>query len=199
MANLLDLFFSGHAGWFTLAAVIGTAVFVLRLVLLLAGLAGHDLDLELPADVGDIHHGDPGDAFKLLSIQSIAAMLMGFGWGGLGALKGAGLPMPISLVVAALTGGGMVWLLAALLGAVRGLEGSGNIPPQAALGVEGVVYANVPGKGDGLGQVRVVVTGRQRILNAMSDEQPILTQTRVRVLAVNPDNTVTVRAVEAPA
>lgn len=203
MPTILDLFFSANAGWFTVAAVIGTAVFALRLVMLLLGLAGEGGDLHADLHVGSAsggdHHGDPGEAFKVLSIQSIAAMLMGFGWAGLGALKGADLSLFSSLLVAAAGGAGMVWLLATLLGAVKTLEASGNIPIHAAVGVEGDVYITVPPKGQGSGQVRLVVRDRQRILNAVSDELALVTQTRVRVVGVNEDNTVIVRAAGQPA
>src|SRR5690606_2986536 len=61
--------------WFTAPALLGTAVFAIKLLFMLVG-AGGDIDIDI-----DLDHGDPTDAFKVLSIQSVAAFLMGFGWG----------------------------------------------------------------------------------------------------------------------
>lgn len=185
---MLDLFFSGGAAWFTVPAAIGTSVFLLRLCLL---FVGHHV-----GDVGDVHagdvHGDPGDAFKVLSIQSIGAFIMGFGWAGLGALKGSGWPIPTALAVGAAGGTAMVWLLAMLLRAVNGLQTSGNIVPEDAVGLEGDVYVTVPPKSGGTGQVRLNVHERQRIMNAVSVGDALPTNTRVRVVQVNDDRTITV-------
>jgi hypothetical protein len=186
-----DFFFADNAGWFTIPAVLGTAFFVFRMIMMIAG--GHDGGLDIDVDQGgDLHHGDPSDAFKLLSIQSIGAFLMGFGWGGVGALRGTGLSLSMSLLVAIACGVGMVWLLAILLKGLMQLQASGNIPLDAAMGAVGEVYAQVPARGEGRGQVRVVVDDRQRIYNAISDGDAIGSNSRVRVIGVNDDNTITV-------
>jgi len=84
--HILDLMFTNHAAWFGVPAVVGSVFFVLRTALMMiGGDLGHG-DFDADAGGADLHHGDPGDAFKLLSIQSIAAFCMGFGWGGLAGL-----------------------------------------------------------------------------------------------------------------
>jgi|GEM_PF-259641 len=192
-----DLFFGGGAGWFTVLAICGTSVFLGRLVLLMFGHHAGDLhaDVHLGGQGAD-QHADPGEAFKLLSLQSIAAMAMGFGWGGLAALKGSGLALPGSLLVAAACGAGMVWLLAVLLKALHDLHSSGNINIVDAVGREGDVYVSVPVAGQGEGQVRITIGTRQRIYNATSADVSIPTNGRVRVLGVGAGNTLTVVAIE---
>jgi len=186
---MLDLFFSGGAGWFTVLAATGTSVFVLRLVMLFLGAhAGGDVHADVPHDT----HTDPGSAFKALSLQSIAAFMMGFGWGGLGALKGSGLGLTPTLLIAAASGVAMVWVLALMLKGLHDLQSSGNVLPTDSIGSEGDVYANVPGNGGGSGQVRITIGTRQRIYNASTDSDPLPTGTRVRVVGVNNDNTLTV-------
>ena len=64
-----------------------------------------------------------------------------------------------------------------------------------AVGTEGTVYTNVPAKGDGRGQVRVVVNLRARIYNAVSDGDAIVTSSSVRIVRVNEDHTLTVTSV----
>jgi hypothetical protein len=189
---MFDLLFNDSAAWFTIPAIFGTFVFIVRLVLMLAG--GHSDIGDVHADAGG-HHGDSGEAFQLLSVQSIAAFLMGFGWGGLGGLRGAGWDWTTSLLIGLAAGVGMVWLLALLLKAVFDLQSSGNIAMDRALGAQGDVYVTVPARNSGSGQVRIVINDRQRIYNAVTAGEAIPTNTRVRVESVNDNRTLTVVAV----
>ena len=86
----------------------------------------------------------------------------------------------------------MVLLLAAVMRNVRRLEASGNIHVRTTLGATGDVYVAVPEKGKGVGEVRLVIGDRQRMVNAVSEGGALPSKTRVKVSAVNPDNTVTV-------
>ena len=197
---MLDELFSGNLLFFSVPAVAGTIFFVIRLIMMFAGLGGHgDLDvdhggLDAGADASaDPHHST--ELFKILSIQSIAAFMMGFGWGGVGGLKGAGWEFGTSLLSAVAGGVAMVWLLTWLLKLVHDLQSSGTVSIQSAMGAEGDVYVTVPQRGQGVGQVRVIVSDRQRIYNAVSETNPLPTNTRVRVTRINEDNTLTVAAI----
>lgn len=199
---MLDQLFQGDALWFSVPALFGTAVFILRMVLMLIGGDGGD-----GGDVGDVGDvGDTGDmdfdggdhdssntAFEILSVQTISIFLMGFGWVGLGCVMGSGWPMWVGMLLGLLGGMAMVWIMVRTLGAVRELESCGNVKIQSTLGLEGDVYAQIPA--EGRGQVRLVVDHRQRIYNAVSTDAEIASQTRVRVVNVNDDNTLTVEPV----
>lgn len=194
---MLDLILQEGALWFTLPALIGTAVFVIRLVLMLMGLAGHDLalDVHVPDATLDAHHGDPGEAFKLLSVQSIAAFLMGFGWGGLGAFAGSDMGLLKSAIVGLAVGAGMMWVLARLLRFMFRMQASGNITIDATIGRDGVAYVSIPANGAGRGQVRLTVEGRDRIYTAVSEAGEVPTGAAARIVRANPDNSVTVRPI----
>lgn len=183
---MYDLLFDGFGPIFGVPAVLGTVFFVLRLVLMLIGHA--DTHADVPHDV----HTDPGEAFKVFSLQAFAAFFMGFGWAGIAAMRGAGLGLPPSLVIGAGGGSGMVWLLAALLRAVWSMQTSGNIDIREAIGLSGQTYVTIPGSRAGRGQVRVVIEDRQRLFNAVTDGPPIPTGAIVQVVGTNPDNTITV-------
>lgn len=194
-----ELFFDGHALWFTIPAFVGSAFFLLRMILMLVG-GVIDVDLDGDADVDltdvDVEHGDSTEAFKFLSVQSILAFAMGFGWAGLGALKGSAVEnMALVLLIAVAGGVAMVWLLTLLLKAVADLQSSGNISIQTALGLEGTVYASVPARGKGKGRIRLVIEERQRMYSAITEGDELPTNTRVRVTRVNSDNTLTVAAI----
>jgi membrane protein implicated in regulation of membrane protease activity len=188
---MLDQLFSGYAAWFAVPAIVGTAVFLMRLVLMLVGGAAGDLDFSVDHVGADLHHGDPGHALQILSIQSLFAFAMGFGWVGLGGLKG-GWGFTPSLLAGVAGGVGMVWLLGLLLKGVHDLQSSGNVSIDSAMGREGDVYATIPAGGQGRGQVRVTLSQRQRIYNAVTEGEELPSSTRVRVTKVNQDNTLTV-------
>jgi hypothetical protein len=142
---------------------------------------------------GDVH-SDSGHDFQVLSVQTIASFLMGFGWGGLGMLKGTHFgdqPMVVWVVAIGL-GVAMVWLLALLLKGMADLQTSGNISIAQAVGHEGDVYIGVPGWSGGRGQVRLTIQNNERYYNAVTGGEELPRGTRVRVVKVNEDDTLTV-------
>ncbi len=187
---MLDAMFAQPALFFTVPALLGTVVFLVQLVMMSLGGAGADVHH------GDVPHGtdttDSTHAFNLLSVQSIAAFLMGLGWGGLGGLIGFDWPLPASLLLGAGLGAVFVWVLALLMKAMYDLESSGNVHAGDAVGHEGSVYANVPAEKAGRGQVRLVIGNRDRTYSAVSDGEALPTGTRVRVIGVNDDQTLRV-------
>ena len=198
---MLGGLFQQEALFFTIPAVLGTTVFLIRLGLMTIGgfadgVDGVDVDVDADVDLGaDVEGGDSTHAFELLSVQSIAAFLMGFGWGGVGGLVGFDWSFPMSMLTGVAFGAGLVWLLGLLMKAMYDLQSSGNVRIQDAVGAQGRVYTNVPAKGDGRGQVRVVVNQRARIYNAVSDGDAIVTNSDVRIVRVNEDHTLTVTSV----
>ncbi len=196
---MLDRLFSQETMLFTIPALVGTGVFVLKMGMMALGGFGADVDADADVDVdvdadvdADSDGSDSTDAFKLLSIQSIAAFLMGFGWGGVSGIIGLDWGLPLSLLLGVGFGVALVWLLGLLMKAVYGLQSSGNIRIGDAIGLQGTVYAQIPAKGQGKGKVRLVIENRARMYNAASAGEAISTNTAVRVTHVNDDNTLTV-------
>jgi membrane protein implicated in regulation of membrane protease activity len=192
---MFDDLFSGNTLFFSIPAIAGTIFFLVRLIMMFAGLSVDHGGMDLESHAGDLAGGDAHhstELFKILSIQSIGAFLMGFGWGGLGGLRGAGWDFTAALLSAVGGGIAMVWLLTWLLKVVHDLQSTGAVSIQSAIGAEGDVYVTVPAHGQGAGQVRVIVEERQRIYNAVSETDALPSNTRVRVCRVNEDNTLTV-------
>jgi membrane protein implicated in regulation of membrane protease activity len=195
-----NLFFGDGAAWFTVPAIVGSVFFLFRILMLLVGAGAHDLGMDFHggAHAGDLHagdvhgdgsHSDSAHAFQVLSLQSIAAFLMGFGWAGFAAYRN-GWHWTGVIIMALVCGGAMVWLLGLLLKGMADLQSSGNIPLAAALDREGDIYCSIAGGGQG--QVRLTVKQRQRIYNAVTSGEDLPTGTRVRVVRINDDNTLTV-------
>ena len=195
-STVLDMFFSQETIWFGLPALGGTALFIIRIIFMFSGFFDFDVDAELDINADIDHTGvlDPDAAFKLLSLQSIAAFAMGFGWGGIGAMFGAGWELTGSLFAGLFVGAVFVWLLGWLMKVVYGLQSSGNVNIDDTIGHTGEVYVTIPAKGQGTGQVRMTIRDRQRIYKAMTEGEEIASQTRVRVTRISDDRTLTVVA-----
>ncbi|MBL0926614.1 MAG: NfeD family protein [Phycisphaerales bacterium] len=183
---MLDMLFGNNAGWFAVPALVGTLFFALRLGLL---LLGHGFHADM--DHGDVH-ADPSEGFKVLSVQSVGAFMMGFGWMGLAVYRSTNTGFGGSAAAGVLGGVFFVWLLGILLRSVYALQTSGTVDMHEAAGREGDVYATVPAAGGGRGQVRVNIDDRQRIYDAVSVGPELPTSTRVRIMRVNEDRTLTV-------
>ena len=167
---MMDLFFGGGATVFSIAAIIGTLFFLLRTVMLFVGAADFDADVDVDTDVGADVSDASSEAFQIISIQGILAFLMGFGWGGLSAFKGLGLPFFLSVPIAAVAGGAMVWFLGKLLVAVYRLQSEGTVHIHQALGLDAEVYIEIPGEQAGSGQIRVVIDDHERYLQAKTPQ-----------------------------
>lgn len=181
-----DTLFADNAAWFAVPAIAGTAVVVINMVLMLIGADGADLDIGIEGP------GDSTHAFQILSVMSLSAFAMGFGWAGIAGLHGMGWSWIVSAAVGVLCGGAMMYIVALSLKGMHDLQSSGNQSLDSAMGVEGSVYLTIPEEGGGRGQVRIVVGDRGRLLQAVSEEGSIPTGSRVRVVRINADNTVTV-------
>lgn len=187
-----ELLFEGNAGWFTIPALVGTVIFMLRIGLMMVGGIA---DVDTPdVDVDGVHpdYGDTDYAFQILSIQAISAFAAGFGWGGVAAMRSFELSFAASVIIGLITGAGVMWLFATGMKAMFSLQSSGNTDIRQTVGREGEVYTRVPPKGEGSGSVRIVVDDRARIYNAVSDDGEIQRSGRIRVLQVNDDNTLLV-------
>lgn len=195
---MLGELFTSPALWFTVPALLGTGVFLIKLCLILVGFDGHDGAGGTDAGGLDGHgdaHGHAVDgtgAFKLVSVQAAIGFVMGFGWFGLVGLKSFDWSAAASVSAGLVGGAAMGVLVSLLMHGVRRLEVSGSLGMDKSVGLEAEVYAGVPAKGQGRGQVRVVIQTRERIVTATSDGPALPTGSRVRVVKANADNSVVV-------
>ena len=169
---------------YLIMALVGTIFFVLRLLIaLFFGGDGGDMDGDL-ADVGD---GD--GAFSLFSMLSILAFFMGAGWMGLTCRVDWGLSSMVSAISA--TGFGMVLMIMAsgLMAFARSLNQTVEYDLETAVGHIASVYMSIPQRGEGRGQIKVNVSGRLKMMDAISNGPAIEQFKSVKVLSVRDDGT----------
>ena len=87
----------------------GTVFFTVRLILM---LVGGDMDGSMDGIDGDMDGDTHSDAaFELISVNTLTAFIMMFGWAGLTAYKQFGLSVMVSTVIAIVKShGGFVWI-----------------------------------------------------------------------------------------
>lgn len=187
----MSAMFEGQALWFGLPAALGTALFVLKLLLM---LVGGDADGGIETDIDGDTSLDSDAAFSVLSVQGVAAFAAGFGWAGLGAQLGMGWSLTVGMACGAAGGVASAWLLGLALKGIYDLQSSGTVSLQDAVGAVGEVYAEVPAQGEGTGQVRLIIDQRQRIVDAVSEGPGLPRSTRIRVVSLADARTVTISA-----
>lgn len=167
---MMDLLFGGPGPWFTGPALLGTGFLLLQLVM---GEVGGDLDAEID---------DPGSEAKWLSLQSIAAFFVGFGWMGLAALRLFDLSFGVAAVIGAAAGLGVAWLMVRVSAALMSLQSDANVRLDESIGLEGTVTVMIPPAGAGSGRITLVINQSQHELPAVQHgEEPIGSHTPVRV------------------
>jgi len=174
--------------YFILAAI-GTILFLIRLVVaLFFGADGGDFDID-----GDVGADAGTDAsFTLFSLLSVMAFIMGTGWMGLAARVDWGLGRALSAVAAVGFGAVMMGLASGLMYMTRKLNRDVTYDLSTAVGKTARVYLTLPAKGKGEGQVEVSVSGRKKVLRAISTDREIKAFSAVRVVEVRDDETLVV-------
>lgn len=182
---MLDTLFTDLAPWFTAPALLGSGFLVLQLILgELGGDGATDIDLDMDLDQAD----HPGAEFGWLSIQSISAFFLGYGWVGFAAYRFLDVGFTGAAFIGVGAGVAIAWLMVTLLRTFLKLENSGNVSITQARGMVGEVYITVPEPGTGKGRVVLVINKSRHAYNAIQegeDARPITTHTRVRVRDVD--------------
>ncbi|MDF1870088.1 MAG: hypothetical protein P1U30_06825 [Phycisphaerales bacterium] len=177
---MMQLLFGDLAPWFTAPALLGTGVLMVQLLMgELGGDGALDLDLDLELDG---HTDHPGMEFGILSLQSLSAFCLGYGWVGFAAYRFLDIGFTGAAFIAVLGGVGVAWLMVWLLRTFLKLQNNTNVSIQQTVGLEGEVYATVPPEGTGRGEIILVINQSQHNYFATQEgPDPIPSRVRVRV------------------
>lgn len=196
---------------YLMCAVFGGGFFVLRTILMLAGIGDTDSDADA-ADMDhgghledqdhgdrldDIDHGDHGhgdSGLKLLTIQGLTAFLMMFGLTGFAVSRGSLLGSVFTIAIGFVVGIFAMWLVAKGFALMKSLQSSGTMRIYDAIGEEGTVYLTIPA--EGVGKIQVTISGRLMVMNAVSqDKIELKTGKRVRVSEISSSGMLAVRGI----
>jgi hypothetical protein len=169
---------------YLILALLGTIFFVLRLVIaLFFGGDGGDID----GDLSDVGHGD--STFSMFSLLSILAFFMGAGWMGLTCRVNWDLSSMTSALAAAGFGFVLMAMASGLMALTRSLNQVVEYDLGTAVGHIASVYMSIPAKGQGRGQIKVTVSGRLKMMDAVSNGPRISEFKSVKVVSVRDDGT----------
>ena len=170
---------------------ISSVVLTLQMILAMFGgdMDGLDADVDVP-DVGE------GGASGILSIRTIGAFFTGFGWSGAAMLQ-AGHGTGAATFVGVVVGSVFMALIFYLMNYLHSLRQEGTINYANAVGKIGSVYLPVPPHRKGIGQIEVLVQGRLKIVQAITDsDKKIGNRVAVRVTELVDEQTILVEPLE---
>jgi hypothetical protein len=170
------------AAVYLVMAVGGTLLFLLRLGFsYFGGDAGDDFGMD--ADV------DSDGAFGFLSVLSILGFFMGAGWMGLACRLDWELGRLVSSLISAGFGFAMMMFASWMSYQARRLNQTIDYDLKTAVGRTGRVYLTIPAKGEGHGQVEVTVSGRRKVVRAVSAGPRLEAFTDVTIVESRDDET----------
>ncbi|OGH60672.1 MAG: hypothetical protein A3G34_11140 [Candidatus Lindowbacteria bacterium RIFCSPLOWO2_12_FULL_62_27] len=158
--------------------ILSTLILVAQLILMLFGL-DHD------ATVGDVDMEGPTDhpgGLHILSVRTVVAFFVGFGWTGVIAIENK-LPLYGTVILAALVGSVFLFFVFSVMRSLHRLRDSGTLNYRNAVGKVGSVYLPIPANRAGPGQIEILVQGRLTVVQAFTNAgQRIENQAKVRVV-----------------
>ena len=170
---------------------VSSAILTIQMILAMFGgdMDGLDADMDIP-DIGE------GGASGILSIRTIGAFFTGFGWSGAAMLQaghGTGAATFVGIVVGSI----FMALIFYLMAYLHSLRQEGTINYANAVGKVGAVYLPVPPHRKGIGQIEVLVQGRLKIVQAITDnDKKIGNRVAVRVTELVDEQTILVEPLE---
>ena len=159
-------------------------LFLIILQAIFGVLIGHDGDTSSGGSI-DIHGGHGGGG-SVVSLKTVSAMLLGFGFGGAILEKNG-----FSAGISALGGIGIGLLIGAayfaLMNSLYRLRSDGTSVLSDAVNHSGTVYMRIPGNVSGAGEIQVSFGGRLQNVRAYTRGMGLATGTAVRVIALHGD------------
>ncbi len=141
--------------------------------------------------------GTDGD-LGVLSIRTICAFFVGFGWGGITALNMYDGDIFIATIAGFITGSLFLFAVLWTMRGLHSLKEDGTVDIKNSVGTNGRVYLPVPPNREGTGLVQVVIQGREREVVALTDSaEELENRTRITVLEQIDPQTVLVGPIAA--
>ena len=139
--------------------IFSLGVLVIQILLTLVGLDHHgDADLS--------GHGDHDSGMGLLTIRTVTAFFVGFGWTG-AIMLNHGYSVVAAIAAGTVTGAAFLLATWFLINNLLRLQSSGgNVDYNNAIGSVGTVYTTIPAAEAGGGQIELMLQGRLMMAEA---------------------------------
>lgn len=201
MIATLDIWWDGLTPILKVFYAIGifsTAILGVQTVLALFGIGDHgempDLDVDVDSDLPDFDgdHGDGDGGLSMLSIRTITAFLVGFGWIGAACLS-SGMGIILTLIIGGGVGLILMFMVFSIMRFFYNMQEEGTLDYHNAVGQIATVYLPIPANGTAPGQVEVMIQGRLQVVRAFTSK-PDRIENRMSVLVIdlNEDNSLQV-------
>lgn len=148
---------------FYILAIVSSVIFLIKIVV----FSFTGCDFEVFADFDSL--SDVDGSFHFLSVQSILAFLMGFGWMGLACLKHFDLNIYLSVLFAFLFGVFCLFFISYLFYLVKKLEKKVVVDFSKLVNVNGKAYTSFPSRGSG--QIEIVFNEKLTVLPAINNSE----------------------------
>ncbi len=148
-------------------------------------LIGHDGDTSSSGSV-DLHGGHGGGG-SIVSLKTVSAMLLGFGFGG-AILEKSGYSTGIAGLGGIATGVVIGAAYFALMNSLYKLRSDGTSVLTEAVNRSGKVYMRIPGEASAAGEIQVSFGGRLQNISAYTKGSELPTGTAVRVVGLHGDH-----------
>jgi len=166
--------------------LLSIAILLLQILLVAIGV-GHHGDADFSG------HGDHDSGIGLLTVRTVTAFFVGFGWTGVIMLN-HGYSIVIAIIAGTATG--MVFLFTTwflIHNLLRLQSGGGNVDYKNAIGTVGTVYVTIPAAEAGGGQIELNIQGRLMMAEAYTKAASSLKPTsKARVVALIGESTLLV-------
>ncbi len=167
---MLNVLFGESALWFTAPALFATGFLFIQLVM---GEIGGDFDIDID---------NPSADARGLSLQTVSAFLVGFGWLGLAAYRLFDVGFGGAALIGSAAGFAVAYLMIRVTRSLLKLQSDANVSLSETVGLQGSVTVTIPPAGAGAGRVSVVINESQHELPAtQTSATPIITHTHVRI------------------
>jgi hypothetical protein len=134
------------------------AVLLLQILLTLVGVGHHDADFS--------GHGDHDSGMGLLTVRTVTAFFVGFGWTG-AIMLNRGHSMTLAILAGSVVGAAFLLTTGLLIRNLLRLQSSGGtVDYNNAIGIVGTVYSTIPAAEAGGGQIELMIQGRLMMAEA---------------------------------
>lgn len=175
-------------------AIFASLVFIIQSVMTFVGM---DSNTNFEADFeGDMSVDGGGEStpFQLFTFRNLINFLLGFSWTAI-AVRASTESTATILIASVIVGILLVAAVMFLFKWMSGMQQSGTIDMNEAVGCKGSVYLTVPAHRSGEGKVQITVRGAIREYDAMTDGEHLPNEAPIRVTAVLNGHTVLVEKI----